>query len=68
MARRIVPGTRAGVWALTTGTSLFTRLPTAVARRLAALGSGGLGLHESIELPHYPALLIGHGDSPHTNS
>jgi 2-polyprenyl-6-methoxyphenol hydroxylase-like FAD-dependent oxidoreductase len=68
MARRIVPGTRAGVWALTTGTSLFTRLPTAVARRLAALASGGLGLHESIELPHYPTLLNGHGDSPHTNS
>ena len=68
MAQRLVPGTRAGVWALTTGTSLFTRLPTAVARRLATLGSGGLGLHESIELPHYPALLDSPGNSPHTNS
>jgi 2-polyprenyl-6-methoxyphenol hydroxylase-like FAD-dependent oxidoreductase len=56
MARRLVPGTRAGAWMLTAGTSLLTHLPTALGRRLVALGSGGLGLHESIELRHYPAL------------
>ena len=57
MARRLVPGTRAGAWALTTGTALATRLPTGLSRRLIALGSGDLGLHESIALGHYPALL-----------
>lgn len=55
MARRLVPGTKAGVWALTTGTALVTRLPRAVGRRLVALG-GDLGLHESIAVGRYPAL------------
>ncbi|MDD7939087.1 FAD-dependent monooxygenase [Actinomycetospora lutea] len=60
MARKLVPGTRAGVWALATGTALVTRLPRAVGRPLIALGSGDLGLHESIEIRRYPAL----GDPP----
>ncbi|GAA4881110.1 FAD-dependent monooxygenase [Actinomycetospora straminea] len=55
MARRLVPGSRVGVWALTTGTALVARLPRAVGRRLVALG-GDLGLHESVEVRRYPAL------------
>lgn len=55
MARRLVPGTRAGVWALAHGTSAFARLPTSLGRRLVGLG-GGLGLHESIRIRDYPAL------------
>lgn len=62
MARRLVPGTRAGAWMLTAGTSLLTHLPTALGRRLVALGSGDLGLHESIRVRDYPALQVGPGE------
>ena len=53
MARRLVPGTRAGVWALAHGTSALARLPTSLGRRLIGLG-GGLGLHESVRVRDYP--------------
>jgi 2-polyprenyl-6-methoxyphenol hydroxylase-like FAD-dependent oxidoreductase len=56
MARRLVPGTGAGVRALTAGTALVARLPRALGRRLIALGGGDLGLHESVEVRRYPAL------------
>ena len=62
MARRLVPGTRAGAWMLTAGTSLVTHLPTALGRRLVSLGSGDLGLHESIQVRDYPALHAGPGN------
>jgi hypothetical protein len=55
-ARQLVPGTRAGVRALTHGTALVTRLPRGLGRRLVTLARGDLGLHETVEVGRYPAL------------
>jgi 2-polyprenyl-6-methoxyphenol hydroxylase-like FAD-dependent oxidoreductase len=57
MAKRIIPSTRAQTWALTTGVKLFTTLPQAVARRLTALGTNGIGLHDAVRSKDYPALV-----------
>ncbi|GLZ48324.1 FAD-dependent oxidoreductase [Actinomycetospora sp. NBRC 106375] len=56
MATRLVPGSRLGGWALATGAATVARLPTALGRRLVSMGSGDLGLHESVALRDYPAL------------
>ena len=54
MARRIVPGSRAATWAMTSGVKLFTVLPTALARRLWA--AGDTGLHDTVAVRDYPDL------------
>ena len=60
MARRIVPGSRAATWAMTSGVKLFTVLPTALARRLWA--AGDTGLHDTVAVRDYPDLAESVGD------
>ncbi len=64
MAKRIIPSTRAQTWALTAGVKLFTMLPEAVGRRLAAMGDKGLGLHDSVTPKDYPALVAARPAAP----
>jgi hypothetical protein len=54
MARRLVPGSRAATWAMTSGVKLFTVLPTALARRLWT--AGDTGLHDTVAVRDYPDL------------
>ncbi|MEU4721623.1 FAD-dependent monooxygenase [Nonomuraea dietziae] len=58
-ARRLVPSGRAQTWALVNGARLFTRLPTGLARAMTRRGGGNLGMHDTFELPGYPALTPG---------
>ena len=55
MAKRLVPGNRAELWAMTTGVELATRLPTPVLRAVGR--HGRLGLHDSVAVTDYPSLV-----------
>ena len=52
-AKSIMPGSRAGVWALTRGAQLVSRMPTPLSRKLAKLNTKGLRLHDSMPVPDY---------------
>ncbi len=52
-ARGIVPGSRAGVWALTRGAQLVAALPAPLSRALARLNTKGLRMHDSMHVPDY---------------
>ncbi|WP_043630063.1 FAD-dependent monooxygenase [Nonomuraea candida] len=54
-ARRLVPGSRFELWALTAGVRLINRLPVALTRAAAKAGSKGVRLHDSIALKDYAA-------------
>lgn len=56
MANRLVPRTRAQLWALTAGTRLLTAVPAPLMRSLTRRG-GRLGLHDSVRPKDYPALV-----------
>jgi 2-polyprenyl-6-methoxyphenol hydroxylase-like FAD-dependent oxidoreductase len=55
-ARTIIPGSRAGVWALTRGAELVSRMPAPLSRALARLNSKGVRMHDSIHVPDYDAI------------
>jgi 2-polyprenyl-6-methoxyphenol hydroxylase-like FAD-dependent oxidoreductase len=55
MANRLVPRTRAQLWALTAGTRLLTAVPAPLMRALTRRG-GRLGLHDTVRTKDYPAL------------
>ncbi len=55
MAKRLVPGNRAELWAMTTGVKLATGLPAPVLRAVGRRGR--LGLHDSITPTDYPSLI-----------
>lgn len=55
MAKRLVPGNRAELWAMTTGVKLATGLPALVLRAVGRRGR--LGLHDSITPTDYPSLI-----------
>ena len=52
-ARTIIPGSRAGVWALTRGVRLVSLLPGSLSRSLAKLNTKGVRLYDSMEVPDY---------------
>ncbi len=52
-AKTIIPGSRAGVWALTRGVQLASRMPAPLSRALAKLNTKGLRMHDSIQVPDY---------------
>ncbi|CPR11500.1 membrane-associated oxidoreductase [Mycobacterium bohemicum DSM 44277] len=52
-ARTIVPGSKAGVWALTRGAELISLMPAPLSRALARLNTKGLRLHDSLPVPDY---------------
>jgi 2-polyprenyl-6-methoxyphenol hydroxylase-like FAD-dependent oxidoreductase len=56
MANRLVPRTRAQLWALTAGTRLLTAVPAPLMRALTRRG-GRLGLHDTVRTRDYPALV-----------
>jgi 2-polyprenyl-6-methoxyphenol hydroxylase-like FAD-dependent oxidoreductase len=52
-AKTIIPGSRAGVWALTRGVQLAARMPAPLSRALAKLNTKGLRMHDSMQVPDY---------------
>ncbi|MEU0564923.1 FAD-dependent monooxygenase [Nonomuraea sp. NPDC005983] len=54
-AKRIVPGSRADLWALTQGVRLVNLLPAGLTRAATKLSSKGVRLHDSIALKDYSA-------------
>jgi 2-polyprenyl-6-methoxyphenol hydroxylase-like FAD-dependent oxidoreductase len=58
-AKRLVPGTRTGLWALARGMQLASVLPTSALRLLTRLNSNGLRTHDSMAVKQYADLRIG---------
>jgi 2-polyprenyl-6-methoxyphenol hydroxylase-like FAD-dependent oxidoreductase len=56
MANRLIPTSRAQVWAMTTGAKLITSLPAPMARAVARSGTR-LGLHDSFRPTDYPSIV-----------
>jgi len=52
-AKSIIPGSRAGVWALTRGIQLVSLMPGSLSRGLAKLNTKGLRLYDSMPVPDY---------------
>jgi 2-polyprenyl-6-methoxyphenol hydroxylase-like FAD-dependent oxidoreductase len=52
-ARTIIPGSRAGVWALTRGVQLVAQMPAPLSRALAKLNTKGLRMYDSMQVPDY---------------
>ncbi|HUH71734.1 MAG TPA: FAD-dependent monooxygenase [Mycobacterium sp.] len=52
-AKTIIPGSRTGVWALTHGLQLVSRMPAPLSRALAKLNTKGLRMHDSMPVPDY---------------
>ncbi|OBG28182.1 FAD-dependent monooxygenase [Mycobacterium sp. 852002-51057_SCH5723018] len=52
-AKSIIPGSRAGVWALTRGAQLVSRMPGSLSRGLAKLNTKGVRLYDSMPVPDY---------------
>jgi len=53
MAKSIVPGSPAGVWALTRGAQLVSLLPTGLTKAIARLNSKGARLYDSMQFKEY---------------
>ncbi|MBW0012837.1 FAD-dependent monooxygenase [Mycobacterium sp.] len=54
-AKSIIPGSRAGVWALTRGLQLVSSMPGSLTRGLAKLSTKGVRLYDSMPVPDYSA-------------
>ncbi len=52
-AKSIIPGSPAGVWALTRGAQLVSRMPAPLSRALAKLNTKGVRLYDSMQVPDY---------------
>jgi len=52
-ARTLIPATPAGVWALARGGRLVSALPAGVSRALAKLNTGGVRMHDSMQVKDY---------------
>ncbi len=52
-ARGLIPGSRAGLWALTRGAQLVSRMPGSLSRTLAKLNTKGARMHDSMPVPDY---------------
>lgn len=52
-AKGIIPGSRAGVWALTRGAQLISAMPGSLSRSLAKLNTRGVRMHDSMPVPDY---------------
>ncbi|SEC82622.1 2-polyprenyl-6-methoxyphenol hydroxylase [Amycolatopsis tolypomycina] len=52
-ARSLIPGSRAGMWALARGGQLVSALPAGMTRALAKLNTGGLRMHDSMRVKDY---------------
>jgi 2-polyprenyl-6-methoxyphenol hydroxylase-like FAD-dependent oxidoreductase len=52
-AKGIIPGSRAGVWALSRGVQLVSLMPAPLSRALAKLNTKGVRLYDSMPVPDY---------------
>lgn len=52
-AKGIIPGSEAGVWALTRGAQLISAMPGSLSRSLAKLNTKGVRMHDSMPVPEY---------------
>jgi 2-polyprenyl-6-methoxyphenol hydroxylase-like FAD-dependent oxidoreductase len=52
-AKGLIPGSRAGVWALSRGVQLASQLPAPLTRALAKLNTKGVRMHDSWQVPDY---------------
>ncbi|OBI35496.1 FAD-dependent monooxygenase [Mycobacterium colombiense] len=52
-AKGIIPGSRAGVWALSRGVQLVSLMPGSLSRSLARLNTKGIRMHDSMPVPDY---------------
>lgn len=52
-AKGLIPGSRAGVWALTRGAQLISAMPGSLSRSLAMLNAKGVRMHDSMPVPDY---------------
>ncbi|VBA58510.1 FAD-dependent urate hydroxylase [Mycobacterium attenuatum] len=59
MAKSIVPGSTAGVWALTRGAQLVSLLPAGLTRTVAKLNTKGVRLYDSMRFQEYGELARG---------
>jgi 2-polyprenyl-6-methoxyphenol hydroxylase-like FAD-dependent oxidoreductase len=55
-ARTLLPGSTAGVWAVTRGAQLVSSLPAPFTRAVAKLNTKGVRMHDSMPVPAYPEL------------
>jgi 2-polyprenyl-6-methoxyphenol hydroxylase-like FAD-dependent oxidoreductase len=55
-AKALLPGSAAGVWAITRGAQLVSSLPATLTRTLAKLNTKGVRMHDSMHVPDYPEL------------
>jgi 2-polyprenyl-6-methoxyphenol hydroxylase-like FAD-dependent oxidoreductase len=53
IAKGIIPGSRAGVWALTRGAQLVSAMPGPLSRALAKLNTKGARMYDSMPVPDY---------------
>jgi len=53
VARRLVPNTRAQLWALARGAWLAGQLPSSLTRAVAKLNRGGVRMHDEVQLKTY---------------
>jgi 2-polyprenyl-6-methoxyphenol hydroxylase-like FAD-dependent oxidoreductase len=58
-AKTIIPGSRAGVWALTRGVRLVSLMPGSLSRGLAKLNTKGLRLYDSMQYEDYDTPVAG---------
>jgi 2-polyprenyl-6-methoxyphenol hydroxylase-like FAD-dependent oxidoreductase len=58
IAKTLVPGSAAGVWAVTRGAQLVSSLPAPLTRAVAKLNTKGVRMHESMRVPDYPDVTI----------
>ena len=58
-ARRLIPTSRAGVWALARGGQLISALPAGASRALAKLNTGGVRMHDSMRVKDYAVTPVG---------
>lgn len=52
-AKGLIPGSRAGLWALTRGAQLISAMPGSLSRSLAKLNTKGVRMHDSMPVPEY---------------
>ncbi|SFW82460.1 FAD-dependent monooxygenase [Amycolatopsis australiensis] len=57
-ARGLIPGSRAGVWALARGGQLVSALPSRVSTALAKLNTAGVRMHDSMPVKDYPVTSV----------
>ena len=58
-ARKLIPASRAGVWARARGGQLVSALPAGVSRALAKLNTGGVRMHDSMRVKDYAVTPVG---------